>query len=269
MNIRKHLLEALTLILAAVLCAVVANAVASHERKVALVGTYPNAMNVPQRTAEPTPTITQTSTNVPTAMPVSATATTATATPLTTTTPPSTSTSTTRSPATATTATARTTTAPPSAPKLTPTTTAAAAPPQPATASASNDSPTARFPPHPDKQYVELHGDDVAWLHAKGALFIDARRTSVYEQGHIAGARSMSVWESDVDAKVNKLYEERSDPRQQLQPIVVYCSGGDCEDSHMLAEKLWGAQFNAVYVYKDGFPDWQKRGGAIHTGSAP
>ena len=127
----------------------------------------------------------------------------------------------------------------------------------------------ARFPPHPDNAYVEVSGADAALLHAHGALTLDARRTSVYEQGHIAGARPFSVWESDVDDKVNKLYEERSDPREQLKPILIYCSGGDCEDSHMLAQKLWGLQFNNLYVYKDGFPDWQKRGGAIRTGANP
>jgi rhodanese-related sulfurtransferase len=77
------------------------------------------------------------------------------------------------------------------------------------------------------------------------------------------------VWESDIDDKVNKLYAERSDPRDQEKPIVIYCSGGDCEDSHMLAQKLWGIQFNNVYVYKDGFPDWENRGGAIHRGAQP
>ncbi|HEY8184060.1 MAG TPA: rhodanese-like domain-containing protein [Thermoanaerobaculia bacterium] len=125
------------------------------------------------------------------------------------------------------------------------------------------------FNPHPDKAYIEIHGDDVEALHKKGVLFLDARRTSVYEQGHITGARPFSVWESDIDEKVNKLFTERSDPRDQNLPIVIYCSGGDCEDSHMLAQKLWGIQFNNVYVYKDGFPDWQKRGLPIHTGSAP
>ena len=88
----------------------------------------------------------------------------------------------------------------------------------------------------------------------------------MYEDGHIAGARSFSVWEADVDDKVNQLFEERSDPTDQNKPIVIYCSGGACEDSHMLAQKLWGIQFNNVYVYKDGFPDWQKRGGAVRTG---
>jgi rhodanese-related sulfurtransferase len=129
--------------------------------------------------------------------------------------------------------------------------------------------PATKFAPHPDKPYVEISGADAELLHSRGALTLDARRTSVYEDGHIAGARPFSVWESDVDEKVNKLYEERSDPREQLKPILIYCSGGDCEDSHMLAQKLWGVQFNNLYVYKDGFPDWQKRGGPIHTGSNP
>ena len=37
----------------------------------------------------------------------------------------------------------------------------------------------------------------------------------------------------------------------------------------MLSQKLWGIQFNNLYVYKDGFPDWQERGGAVKTGGQP
>ncbi|MCU1245052.1 MAG: rhodanese-like protein, partial [Acidobacteria bacterium] len=152
------------------------------------------------------------------------------------------------------------------------TTTRATAPVTQTTQSAAppvKEDPGKRFPAHPDKAYIELTYPDVAWLHGQGVLTLDARRTSVYEQGHIAGARPMPVWESDVDDRVNRLFNERSDPQSQALPIVIYCSGGDCEDSHMLAQKLWGIQFNNVYVYKDGFPDWQKRGGAVHTGSNP
>jgi rhodanese-related sulfurtransferase len=149
--------------------------------------------------------------------------------------------------------------------KPAPTTTANSKPP---TANAAPDI-LAKFQPHPDKPYIEITYDDVKALHDKGVLFLDARRTSVYEDGHIPGARPFSVWESDIDDKVNKLFDERSSPEAQLLPIVVYCSGGDCEDSHMLAQKLWGIQFNNVYVYKDGFPDWQKRGGPVRTGAAP
>ncbi len=212
MNWRKHILEAATLIVAAVVCALVANAFASRERKLVVVSQY---------SAPATPSVAAGA--PPAAGPASA--------------PPPTQ-------STASTTVAR----------------------QPAT---DNRQPLDRFKPHPAKPYVEIHYADVAWLHSKGALFLDARRTSVYEEGHIAGARPFSVWESDIDERVNKLFAERGDPREQEKPIVAYCSGGDCEDSHMLAEKLWGIQFNNMYVYKDGFPDWEQHGGAVHRGSAP
>jgi rhodanese-related sulfurtransferase len=123
------------------------------------------------------------------------------------------------------------------------------------------------FASHPDKAWVEISGDDVAALHARGnVLFLDARRSSVYRDGHVAGARSVSVWEADVDDKVRGLFSEG---RDQSAPIVVYCSGGDCEDSHMLGQKLYFVGFDNVLVYKDGFPDWQKRGLPVTKGDAP
>jgi rhodanese-related sulfurtransferase len=234
MNTRRFLLEAAALIGVAVLCALVSNALAARERKLALVGYYPNAQKVPAQATEtvvtPPASATTTTTSVPTTTIVAPTATTATVTPKTTT----------------------TATAPP-------------APPPPA----PKKPDVARFVAHPEKAYVEIKFDDVKVLHDAGALFLDARRTSVYEQGHIAGARPFSVWESDIDDKVRKLFDERGEPAQQAQPIVVYCSGGECEDSHMLAQKLWGIQFNNAYVYKDGYPDWVAHRGAAHTGSNP
>jgi rhodanese-related sulfurtransferase len=123
------------------------------------------------------------------------------------------------------------------------------------------------FPPHPDKPWVEISGDDVVALHARGnVLFLDARRSSVYRDGHIPGARPMSVWEADIDDKVRQLFSEG---RDQSAPVVVYCTGGDCEDSHMLGQKLYFVGFDNVLVYKDGFPDWQKRGQPVTKGDAP
>ena len=227
MNYRKHFLEAVTLIAAAVICAAVSNAVASRERKLVIVSTTNTRGGQPPPVVQPPVT----TTTVDSGGPLSATT--------------------------------------------------KASPKQPMTATPAKPTPlqpsksvkaaivAKEFNPHPDKPYIELQHDDVAALHAKGVLFLDARRTSVYEQGHIPGARPFSVWESDIDDKVNKLFAERSDPKDQNLPIVIYCSGGDCEDSHMLAQKLWGIGFNNAYVYKDGFPDWQKRGEPVHTGSAP
>jgi rhodanese-related sulfurtransferase len=249
--------QAALLIGAALILAIVANGFASRTRKLMLPGYYPDALKVPVRVA-PTPMKTAapvaTATVAPTetvALTTTATTTIATATITPTPTPPPT-----------TTATATTTAAPKPPTNATPT--------QHSALSTQDLSQiAARFKPHPNDPYHEITGEEASALHAAGVLFLDARRTSVYEEGHVAGARSYSVWESDIDDKVNKLYEERSDPRDQDKPIVIYCSGGACEDSHMLSQKLWGIQFNNVYVYKDGFPDWQQRGGAVKTGGQP
>jgi len=234
---KRALIQAVIIIVASLVLAVAANALASRQRKVALVGWYPNATVVSEQRAASSEQVA-----APAPAPVVATA------PVVPTT--------------------TTETVAPIKPAVKPPTPAPApAPVAPAPAPAPDV--LARFQQHPEKAYVEIAYDDVAALHGKGVLFLDARRTSVYEQGHITGARTYSVWESDIDEKVNKLFEERSDPQAQTLPIVIYCSGGDCEDSHMLAQKLWGIQFNNVYVYKDGFPDWQKRGGAVKTGATP
>jgi rhodanese-related sulfurtransferase len=138
--------------------------------------------------------------------------------------------------------------------------------PAPAGAGAAPADSGKAFPPHPDKPWLEVSGDDVALLRDRGMLILDARRSSVYRDGHIAGARSMSVWEADADDKVRALFAEG---RDQSAPVVVYCSGGECEDSHMLAEKLYKVGFDDVLVYKDGFPDWQKRALPVSKGDAP
>ncbi len=122
------------------------------------------------------------------------------------------------------------------------------------------------FAPHPDKASVEIGTDEAESLFRQGRLFLDARRTTVYADGHISGARSFPVWESDIADRVKAFYEKGLD---QNAPIVIYCSGGDCEDSHMLAEKLYMVGFNALFIYKDGFPDWQKRGLPIIKGPKP
>lgn len=138
--------------------------------------------------------------------------------------------------------------------------------PSTATGAASPAELTKSFPPHPDKAAVEIRPGDVELLYRGKMLFLDARRSSVYAESHIAGARSFPVWESDIDARVKALYEEGLD---QSAPVVVYCSGGNCEDSHMLAEKLYMVGFDNVLIYKDGFPDWQKRGLPVSKGDRP
>jgi rhodanese-related sulfurtransferase len=128
------------------------------------------------------------------------------------------------------------------------------------------DAPAAVPGPHPDRPYVEISGEQALNLFSRGARFFDARRSAAYREGHIAGARSFSVWEAGVDDKIRAFFGEGVDPST---PLVVYCSGGECEDSHALAQKLYLAGFDDVLVYQDGYPDWKARGLPIRRGDVP
>jgi rhodanese-related sulfurtransferase len=157
---------------------------------------------------------------------------------------------------------------PETAPPTTPAPAAAAAAPSAPSGNAPGAAASAAkaFPPHPDRAFVEIGTDDAEVLFKQGRLFLDARRSSVYADGHVPGARSFPVWESDIADRVKAIYEEGLDPNA---PVVIYCSGGDCEDSHMLAEKLYMVGFNDLLVDRDGFPAWQKRGLPVTKGGKP
>lgn len=239
MNLRRHLIETATLVAVSVAVALVSNALASKERKLKLPGDYPNATSVPRP---------------PAAGGLSA---------------PVQAESTESSPAPAQFGSAGIASkGEKAAPAATPAPrgVAAVSKASPVPAPVAGSDLLARFPPHPDKPWVEIGGDDAAFLESRGVLFLDARRTKDYEQGHVGGARPFSVWESDIDDKVLALLGEGRDMKQ---PVVLYCSGGDCEDSHMLGQKLFGVGFNNLLVYRDGFPDWAKRGGAVARGGQP
>ena len=247
-NVRRFFAELSALVVCAALCAAVSNHLAGRERKLTPVGRYPNAQVVPQPAQDPAP---GPAPSTPPAAPA----------------PVAAASSPGPVPAGATTSLpAPPTRAIPSGSPSAKGGAGAPAAPEPLPGVPSGESLLSRFPPHPDRPFAEVSGTDALWAHSAGVPFLDARRTKVYEEGHVVGARSFSVWESDVDQKVFALQDEV--PAKD-RPVVLYCSGGECEDSHMLAEKLFGAGFVNALVYRDGWPDWQKRGGPSRSGPRP
>lgn len=173
--------------------------------------------------------------------------------------------------------------APPAAPRLHPHREAPAAkPPAPEAAPSPAATPTAtatttaaawdpaallaRFPPLQGEVSADISGEEARWLQVHGALILDARRSDVYAAGHLPGATSLPVWEDGLAAKIAALGATRADP---LLPTVVYCAGGGCEDSHLLAQKLWLAGYRNLRIYAGGFPDWEGRGWPTHKGEQP
>jgi rhodanese-related sulfurtransferase len=134
--------------------------------------------------------------------------------------------------------------------------TGAPAEPPPATKTAVVSSP----PPRPEaaKEAIrEITVEEAILEHKNNTPFLDARRTKDYDKGHIPGAISMSVWEPNLDARISELLS-KIDPGMT---VVVYCTGGECTDSHNLATSLEGAGYKDLRIMKGGVPDWVKLGG--------
>jgi rhodanese-related sulfurtransferase len=111
------------------------------------------------------------------------------------------------------------------------------------------------------KNDVVVHAreiDTVQAAHAlygkKGVLFVDARPAEMFMAGHIKGAVSMPVEE------VDQLIEDFVKTHDPDTHIITYCSGRECEDSHLLADRLSDYGFTHVQVFVDGFPAWKKEG---------
>lgn len=99
---------------------------------------------------------------------------------------------------------------------------------------------------------------------AGAADFIDARIAEEYEAGHILGAMHITpdMIRSGVPAAVDFLSADR--------PIVVYCGGGDCHDSHLVAERLQSLfGFTRTHVFTGGYPEWTAAGLPVGTGPDP
>jgi rhodanese-related sulfurtransferase len=85
-------------------------------------------------------------------------------------------------------------------------------------------------------------------------LFVDARSSDNYADGHIPGAISFPV--GQFDEQIESFLNQH--PPDAL--IVTYCSGRTCEDSHNLAQLLSDVGYTHLRVFIDGFPGWKAEG---------
>jgi len=152
--------------------------------------------------------------------------------------------------------------------------------PAPAAAAARAPLPVPNAPaapaPAPEAAFAPSTGGEVIReISSEAALaafrlkipFLDARRSADFEAGHVAGAWSVPIWEASAAARITE-FEARANP-QPRAAIAIYCAGGDCEDSHLLAKKLVELGYRNLLIYRDGFPDWVKQGRPVQRGAQP
>jgi len=85
------------------------------------------------------------------------------------------------------------------------------------------------------------------------ALFIDARPVEEYEAGHVPGA--FNVPPSKISG-ISALLDFMG-PGDR---IVVYCEGGSCDASHLVAIRLEDLGITRVHIDADGYPGWEAAG---------
>ena len=96
----------------------------------------------------------------------------------------------------------------------------------------------------------------------KAYLFVDARDDEHYEEGHIPGAFQADHYE------LNHYIDSLLPLAEAAEKIIVYCNGGDCEDSVFMCKDLegFGISRDNIFLFAEGWEAWTKRGMPVETG---
>jgi len=111
---------------------------------------------------------------------------------------------------------------------------------------------------HPEVAAL-FHSPDFA---AQKVVFVDARNDQHYQAGHVPGA-----WQFDHYHPAQHIAAVL--PACLLaEKVVVYCTGGNCEDSEFAARMLTQSSVPAqkLFIYPGGITEWQTRGQPLETG---
>lgn len=118
----------------------------------------------------------------------------------------------------------------------------------------------------PRAQVSKLGGTFIRTSEAKelfdlGVQFFDARVEEEFKLGRIKGAVLVDPTDPKVVAAKRVpdfLSDEKKFPRKF--PVVVYCNGGDCDSSQLVAIQMRKFGFANVKVYDEGYPVWKAKG---------
>ncbi|MDA0748373.1 MAG: rhodanese-like domain-containing protein [bacterium] len=95
-------------------------------------------------------------------------------------------------------------------------------------------------------------------------VFVDARGPADYARGHIPGA--LSLMGPEVKTKGQELLSDL--PKDAR--IITYCSGGSCQSSLHLADRLMDQLgFTRVGAFYGGWQEWTEAGHPVKTGDQP
>ncbi len=86
------------------------------------------------------------------------------------------------------------------------------------------------------------------------AVFVDARSYEAFIDGHIKNAVSIPT------VQFIEFIDHFKTKYPPTTPVITYCSGRECNDSHELAKYLIGEGYANVKVFIDGYQGWERKG---------
>ena len=85
------------------------------------------------------------------------------------------------------------------------------------------------------------------------AIFIDAREPAEYKAGHIQGSINIPAYQfGEYFEKVGQAL-----PKEDV-PIIVYCQGDPCDQSHIVLEHLSTMGYQNLHIYLGGWNEWKQ-----------
>ncbi len=118
--------------------------------------------------------------------------------------------------------------------------------------------PNTPTPPARAEPYNTITVEEVAAIVADASragldLIVDARNDDLYGRGHIPNAVQCDAY--NLEDHINEVLSMALGAER----VIVYCHGGNCEDSYLLCQELVmrGVQKEALYVFKAGWDGWQ------------
>ena len=121
---------------------------------------------------------------------------------------------------------------------------------------------------HPEHPYQNVEFERVKALFEDPAtaagvnLFVDARNDDAFVLGHVPGAVQCDHYrlENYLDRVLQAV--------ELADAVVVYCNGGDCEDSIFVCADLIeaGVPYEKVFLYAGGWKEWTDNGLPVATG---
>ncbi len=103
-----------------------------------------------------------------------------------------------------------------------------------------------------------------AALKNRAALVLDARPAVFYRQGHVPSALNLARDDFAADYRRLKLTLDAAAQKS----IIVYCSGGACRDSRLVAAALITLGYSRTKVFTGGWHDWSAAGLPVERSGA-